>query len=167
MKARRIHYYDSSGHPSAATLAAASVFIKETAKQLQQRFHPSPDRIHFERRTDSSYAKQSDQTSCGFFVGYYFESYLTMQRSTGFFMGYADFMVQYRHRVARVLLSVADLNFPSFVPLSGYAGTYERAGWGEVARRIVEVATAPVAQASRHTSLNVTQRGLLRITVKR
>jgi len=67
-----------------------------------------------------------DGTSCGFFVCYYAEAYLTLRQSTGFFMADSKFIDDYRRRVVGILLNVSTLHFPDYAPLFGFTGSYSK-----------------------------------------
>ncbi|KAH7701510.1 hypothetical protein AAVH_31355, partial [Aphelenchoides avenae] len=126
VNAANVHYYDSSSTPADYTSDAAEVYLKETVKRLNAAYRPGTRAPRFYRHFDSAYAKQSDGTSCGFYVCYYAEAYLTLRQSTGFFMTDAQFINEYRRRVISVLLSVSTMMFPDYVPLRGFIGTYSR-----------------------------------------
>ncbi|KAH7702260.1 Appr-1-p processing, partial [Aphelenchoides avenae] len=115
-----IHYYDSSPTPSDRTRDAAEIYLRETVKRLNARYRPAARVQRFKRRVDSTYAKQADGTSCGFFVCFYTEAYLSLRKTTGFFMNDAHFMDAYRRRVMSILLAVSTMTFPDYVPLSGF-----------------------------------------------
>ncbi|KAH7703286.1 hypothetical protein AAVH_29542, partial [Aphelenchoides avenae] len=126
VSAATIHYYDSSSTPADHTSDAAEVYLKETVKRLNATYRPGTRAPRFYRHFDSAYAKQSDGTSCGFFVCYYAEAYLTLRQSTGFFMTDAQFINEYRRRVISVLLTVSTMMFPDYIPLTGFTDTYSR-----------------------------------------
>lgn len=121
-----IHYYDSLPLPADYTRDAAEIYVKETVKRLNAKHRPDERVRRFKRLVDSTYAKQTDGTSCGFFVCYYAEAYLTLRQSSGFFMSDAQFMNDYRRRAISVLLNVSTLHFPDYTPLCGFTGTYSR-----------------------------------------
>lgn len=95
-------------------------------KRLNATYRPGTRTPRVHPHVDNAYAKQSDRTSCGFFVCYYVEAYLTLRQSTGFFMADAQFINEYRRRAISVLLSVSTMMFPDYIPLSGFTGTYSR-----------------------------------------
>ena len=121
-----IYYYDSMSLPADHTRDAAEIYLKETVKRLNAEYRPDARVRRYKRLVDSTYPKQTDGTSCGFFVCYYAEAYLTLRQSTGFFMSDAQFMNEYRRRAISVLLNVSTLHFPDYTPLCGFTGTYSR-----------------------------------------
>jgi hypothetical protein len=95
-------------------------------KQLVAKYNLGKDRTKLEPRTDTSYAKQADGTSCGFFVCFYVEAFLTLKRTHGFFMDDADFIRGYRNRLRALVLSVSEAHFPSYIPLAGFSSELSR-----------------------------------------
>lgn len=121
-----IYYYDSLSLPAEHTRDAAEIYLKETVKRLNAKYRPDARVRRYKRLADSTYAKQTDGTSCGFFVCYYAEAHLTLRQSTGFFMADTLFINDYRRRVIAILLNVSTLHFPDYAPLCGFTGTYSR-----------------------------------------
>jgi hypothetical protein len=144
VRAKRVHYYDSMLKPSESTTAIVEVFLKTTVKQLNAKLNLGQVKTNFVRHADTTYPKQSDGTSCGFFVCYYVEAFLTLRRSTGFFMADTHFIYSYRIRVLEVLLAISSGDFPAYIPLSGFVDGYSRARTQPTATR----ATARSMQAS-------------------
>jgi hypothetical protein len=126
-------------------------------KQLREMRNLPQAKTKFVRHADTTYAKQSDATSCGFFVCYYVEAFLTLQRSSVFFMADADFMVTYRRRVLSLLLSVCTLSMPEYVPLSGFAETYSRTTTQRTPRQDATASTTRSTQATNNAKAAVAQ----------
>ena len=148
VSANRIHYYDSLQSPSDYTGATSKVFLQTTVKQLRQKRNLAQSKTNYVRHADSTYAKQSDGTSCGFFACYYVEAFLTLQRSSVFFMANPDFMHDYRQRVLTVLLSVSSWQFPEYVPLSGFTDYYSRTTTQRTQRQATFASTTRSTQAA-------------------
>lgn len=123
------------------------VFLHATVSQLKEKRGLPRGRPSYTRHADSAYAKQSDGTSCGFFVCYYVEAFLTLRRSSVFFMTEPDFIHDYRRRVLAVLLSVSTWTFPEYVELTGFAQGYSRAQTLETQSRTASAAAARSMQA--------------------
>jgi hypothetical protein len=119
-------------------------------KQLRQMRNLPQAKTKFVRHADSTYAKQSDGTSCGFFVCYYVEAFLTLQRSSVFFMANPDFMHDYRQRVLTVLLSVSSWQFPEYIPLGGFTDTYSRTTTQRPQRQAAFASTTRSTQATNY-----------------
>ncbi|KAH7699116.1 O-acetyl-ADP-ribose deacetylase MACROD2, partial [Aphelenchoides avenae] len=169
--ADRIHYYDSLPSPDAYRCATTKVFLRATVRQLKVKRGLPPSKSGYMRHADSTYAKQSDDTSCGFFVCYYVEAFLTLRRSSVFFMTEPDFIRDYRRRVLAILLSVSTWTFPEYVPLTGFAQSYSRAqtlesqsrGAFVAAKRSTQAASfgmAAVAQTRESRSMDASSRPL-------
>ncbi|KAH7668152.1 hypothetical protein AAVH_43010, partial [Aphelenchoides avenae] len=149
----RLHYYDSLPTPSIDKRDYAEGYLKTTVKQVLDRFRPGKATIRFEPRADSTYPKQSDGSSCGFFVCYYVEAFLTLRRSSEFFMADANFMRDYRTRVLSVLLAVCTWDVPDYVPLSGFVDGYRRTQTQPTPRR----SSARLTQAESRTNASSVQ----------
>lgn len=149
----RLHYYDSLPTPSIDKRDYAEGYLKTTVKQVLDRFRPGKATIRFEPRADSTYPKQSDGSSCGFFVCYYVEAFLTLRRSSEFFMADANFMRDYRTRVLSFLLAVCTWNVPDYVPLSGFVDGYRRTQTQPTPRR----SSARLTQAESRTNASSVQ----------
>lgn len=117
----RINYYDSLEQPDAYTSAITERFLKETVKQLKVKYNLVSRETLYVRHANDTYEKQSDGTSCGFFVCYYVEAFLTLRQSSGFFMDDAMFTRSYRRQLLDLLVSVAHREFPAYIPLTGFA----------------------------------------------
>lgn len=126
-------------------------------KRLNARYRPAARVQRFKRRVDSTYAKQADGTSCGFFVCFYTEAYLSLRKTTGFFMNDAHFMDAYRRRVMSILLAVSTMTFPDYVPLSGFTGTYSRTQTQRTQATSSSPTTTRSAQAARFGMLAMAQ----------
>jgi len=146
--ADRIHYYDSLSSPSDYTNATSKVFLQTVVKQLRETRNLGQGKTYYVRHADSTYAKQQDSTSCGFFVCYYVEAFLTLQRSSVLFMEDPNFMHDYRQRVLTVLLSVSAWQFPEYVPLSGFTDTYSRTTTQRTQRQAASASTTRSTQAA-------------------
>lgn len=143
-----IHYYDSLHAPADHTRDAAQVYLKETVKRLNAKHRPGARVPRFEARADSTYAKQTDGTSCGFFVCYYAEAYPTLRQSTGFFMADAQFIHEYRRHAISVLLNVSVLTFPEYIPLVGFTGAYSRTPTQRTPRQAATTSSTRSTQAA-------------------
>ena len=74
----------------------------------------------WDNRSHNTYCRQNDATSCGFFVGFYYECFLQTGGPGHFFKDNltAEFMrASYRQRVVDVLHSIYVLEFPEYVEL--------------------------------------------------
>ena len=155
VSADRIHYYDSLPSPSDYTSATSKVFLQTMVKQLRQKRNLAQAKTKYVRHADSTYAKQTDGTSCGFFVCYYAEAYVTLQRSSVFFMDEPAFMHDYRQRVLAVLLSVSTWTFPEYVPLSGFTDAYSRTTTQHIQGQAVSASTTRSTQAANNAMASV------------
>ena len=91
-----------------------------TMKRIRNKRKWSKHLPTWDKRLHSTYCRQDDATSCGFFVGFYYECYQQLGGPGHFFKDTltAEFMrASYRQRVIDVLHSIYTLEFPEYIAL--------------------------------------------------
>ena len=91
-----------------------------TMRRIRNKRKTTKKHPGWNKQSHSTYCRQDDSTSCGFFVGFYYECFQQLGAIGDYFKDglSANFMRSYyRQRVVDILHSIYLLEFPAYVAL--------------------------------------------------